>query len=202
MLLVAVRLRLVGGLGGRRRQRHARRRSFTDEGDGQGFSEVPIPAARCSGWRWLEPVLQPRQRATNRFARYSPQNRMIMKCLPAPGSRGSGAGSVGGGSHFQSVCGGHIPGIWVLVRRQPGRWRSGCSTVSAAKTSRLYSERRPRRVTHERGDDLVGLAMKTSERPGSDELLGRKTRKSRSLLLDGVEQPGSRVAECSQQRGG
>ena len=54
---LAVLLRLVGGLGGRRRRRHARRRLHRGGRSG-GCPEVPIRAARGYGWRGLGPDLR------------------------------------------------------------------------------------------------------------------------------------------------
>ena len=65
----------------------------------------------------------------------------------------------------------------------------------------VCSERRPRRLVGEFGDDLVGSAVEHLNDLGSDELLGRHM-EAVGVALDGVEQPGSRVAELSQQRGG
>jgi len=51
------------------------------------------------------------------------------------------------------------------------------------------------------GDDLVGSGVEHLNGLGSDELLGRHM-KAVGVALDGVEQPGSRVAEPSQHGGG
>jgi hypothetical protein len=62
----------------------------------------------------------------------------------------------------------------------------------------MCSERRPRWLVGEVGDDLVGLAIERLNDLGSDELLGRDMEPV-GVVLNGVEQPGSRVAELAQQ---
>jgi hypothetical protein len=58
--LVGVLLRLVGGLGGRRRPRLARRRLHQGGRRSGGCPAVPIRAVRGDGWRRLEPHLRGR----------------------------------------------------------------------------------------------------------------------------------------------
>jgi hypothetical protein len=65
----------------------------------------------------------------------------------------------------------------------------------------VCSEGRPGRFAGEVGDDLVGLTIERLNDLGSDQLLGRDMEPV-GVALDGVEQPGIRVAEFSQQRGG
>jgi hypothetical protein len=77
---------------------------------------------------------------------------------------------------------------WVL----PGLRRQG---------EQVCSERRPGRFAGEFGDDLVGLVIEHLNDLGSNELLGRDMEPV-GVALDGVEQPGSWVAEFSQQRAG
>jgi hypothetical protein len=62
-LLVAVWLRLVGGLGGRPRWRPARRRLHQGGRRSGGCRAVPIWAVRGYGWRRLGPDLRSRLRA-------------------------------------------------------------------------------------------------------------------------------------------
>jgi hypothetical protein len=50
-------------------------------------------------------------------------------------------------------------------------------------------------------DDLIGLAVEHLDGLGSDELLGRRLQPV-GVALDGLEQPGSRLAEFSQQCAG
>ena len=120
-----------------------------------------------------------------------------------PGSQGSGPGSVGAGSGRRqsstaamSACGvefatgGGCVQVeeWVLT----GLGRQG---------EQVCPQGRPGRLAGEFGDDLVGSAVEHLNDLGSEELLGRHL-KAVGVALDGVEQPGSRVAEFSQQRGG
>jgi hypothetical protein len=60
---------------------------------------------------------------------------------------------------------------------------------------------RPGRLVGEVGHDLVGSGVERLDGLGSDELLGRDMEPV-GVALDGVIQPGSRVAEFSQQGGG
>ena len=60
---------------------------------------------------------------------------------------------------------------------------------------------RPGRLVGEVGDELVGEAVEHLDDLGSEELLGRDMEPV-GVALNGVEQPGSWVAEFSQQRGG
>ena len=63
------------------------------------------------------------------------------------------------------------------------------------------SERRPGRLAGEVGHDLVGSAVERLNDLGSNQLLGRDM-EAVGVALNGLEEPGSRVAEFSQQRGG
>jgi hypothetical protein len=63
------------------------------------------------------------------------------------------------------------------------------------------SERRPGRLAGEFGDHLVDAGVKHVNDLGSNQLLGRDMEPV-GVALDGVEQPGSRVAQPSQQGGG
>ena len=80
------------------------------------------------------------------------------------------------------------------------RWRSGCSPVSAARASRCA-----RRVGQD--GSLVSSGMIWSawvelcNDLGSNELLGCDM-EAVGVALNRLEQPGSRVGEFSQQRGG
>ena len=65
----------------------------------------------------------------------------------------------------------------------------------------VCSQGRPGRLAGEFGDDLVGLAVERLNDLGSDELLGRDL-EAVGVALDRIVQPGSRVAEFSQQGGG
>ena len=65
----------------------------------------------------------------------------------------------------------------------------------------MCSEGRPGRFAGEVGDDLVGLTVERLNDLGSDQLLGRDIEPV-GVALNGVEQPGTRVADFSQQRGG
>ena len=69
------------------------------------------------------------------------------------------------------------------------------------QSEQVCSERRPGRLAGEFGDDLVGSIVEHLNDLGTNQLLGRKMEPV-GLALDGVEQPGSRLAEFSQQRGG
>jgi hypothetical protein len=59
---------------------------------------------------------------------------------------------------------------------------------------------RPGRLVGEVGHDLVGTGVEHVNDLGSEELLGRRM-KPVGVTLDGVEQPGSRVAAFPQQSG-
>ena len=61
----------------------------------------------------------------------------------------------------------------------------------------MCSERRPRWLVGEFGDDLVGSAVEHLNDLVSDELL-RRHMKAVGVTPDGVTQPGCRVAEFSQ----
>ena len=97
-------------------------------------------------------------------------------------------GHVSGGVEFASGGGCLQVEEWVLagLRRQ---------------SEQMCSQRRPGRLAGEFGDDLVGSAVEHLNDLGSDELLGRDM-EAVGVALDGVEQPGSWVAEFSQQGGG
>ena len=69
------------------------------------------------------------------------------------------------------------------------------------QSEQVCSERRPGRLAGEFGDHLVGLAVEHLNDLGADQLLGRDIEPV-GVALDGLEQPGSRVAEFSQQSGG
>jgi hypothetical protein len=62
-------------------------------------------------------------------------------------------------------------------------------------------QRRPGRLVGEVGHDLVGSGVEHLNDPGSNELLGRHMN-AVGVTLDGLTQPGSRVAAFSQQGGG
>ena len=107
-----------------------------------------------------------------------------------------------GSGRRQSSTAAMSPAVWSSrPAAAVSRWRSGCSPVSAAKASRCALQGRPRRLAGEFGDDLVGSAVEHLNDLGSKELLGRHM-KPVGVALDGVEQPGSWVAEFAQQRGG
>jgi hypothetical protein len=65
----------------------------------------------------------------------------------------------------------------------------------------VCSEGRPRRLAGEFGDDLVGSGVKHVNDLGSEELLGRDM-EAVGVALNGLEQPGRRVAEFSQHGAG
>jgi hypothetical protein len=65
----------------------------------------------------------------------------------------------------------------------------------------VCSEGWPRRLAGEQGDNLVGLAIEHLNNPGADQLLGRDMEPV-GVALNGLGQPGSRVAESSEQRAG
>jgi len=65
----------------------------------------------------------------------------------------------------------------------------------------VCSERRPRRLAGEVGHDLVGPGVERLNDLGANQLIGRHM-KAVGVALNGLEQPGSRVGEFSQQRGG
>jgi hypothetical protein len=71
--LVAVLLRLVGGLWGRRRWRHARRQLHCGGRRSGGCPAVPIWAVRGYGWRRLEPHLRGRLRAATALSDTGPK---------------------------------------------------------------------------------------------------------------------------------
>ena len=65
----------------------------------------------------------------------------------------------------------------------------------------MCSKGRPRRFTTEFGDDLVGSAIEHLNGLGANQLLGRDIEPV-GVTLNGMEEPGCRAAELSQQRGG
>jgi hypothetical protein len=65
----------------------------------------------------------------------------------------------------------------------------------------MCSEGRPRWFAGEFGDDLVGLAVEHLNDLGANQLLGRDMEPV-GVALNGLEQPGSRLAEFSQQCAG
>jgi len=69
------------------------------------------------------------------------------------------------------------------------------------QSEQVCSERRPGRLAGEFGDDPVGLAIEHLNELGANHLLGRDIEPV-GVALNGVEQPGGRVGEFSQQRGG
>jgi hypothetical protein len=69
------------------------------------------------------------------------------------------------------------------------------------QSEQVCSERRPRRLASEFGDDLVGLAVEHLNNLGANQLLGSDMEPV-GVALNGLEQPGSRLAELSQQRAG
>ena len=71
-------------------------------------------------------------------------------------------------------------------------------TGFSRQREQVCSEGRPRRLAAEFGHDLVGSGVKHVNDQGSEELLGRDM-ESVGVTPDGITQPGSRVAEFSQQ---
>jgi hypothetical protein len=98
------------------------------------------------------------------------------------------SGHVAGGMEFSSDGGCLQVEEWVL----PGLSRH---------SEQVCSERRPGRLAGEFGDDLVGVAIEHLNDLGANQLLGRDMN-AVGVALDGLEQPGSRVGEPSQQRAG
>ncbi len=97
-------------------------------------------------------------------------------------------GHVAGGMEFSSGGGYLQVEEWVL----PGLSR---------QSEQMCPQRRPGRFAGEFGDDLVGLAIEHLNDLGANQLLGRDMEPV-GVALDSVEQPGSWVAEFSQQRAG
>ena len=62
----------------------------------------------------------------------------------------------------------------------------------------VCSEGWPRRLAGEFRDDVVGLAIEYLNNLGANQLLGRDMEPV-DVALNSVEQPGSRVAEFSEQ---
>ena len=120
-----------------------------------------------------------------------------------PGSQGSGPGFGGCGFWEAPVqYGGHVS---CRVEFASG---GGCLQVEewvltglSRQSEQMCSQGRPGGFAGEFGDDLVGSGVEHLNGLGSDELLGRDM-KAVGVALDGVEQPGSWVAEFSQQCGG
>ena len=69
------------------------------------------------------------------------------------------------------------------------------------QSEQMCPQRRPRRLVGEVGTTWSARPSSISTSLGSDELLGRDMEPV-GVALDGVEQPGRRVAEFSQQGGG
>src|SRR4029450_9681042 len=97
-------------------------------------------------------------------------------------------GPVAGGVGFAAGGGRLGGGGWV---------RAGCSRQG----EQVCSERRPGRLAGEFWDDGVGLVIEHLNDLGANQLLGRDMEPV-GVALDGVTQPGSRVAEFPQQSGG
>jgi hypothetical protein len=74
-------------------------------------------------------------------------------------------------------------------------------TGFSRQREQVCSEGRPGRLAGEFRNDLVGLAVERVNDLGSDELLGCHLEPV-GVALNGPEQPGSRVAEFSQQCAG
>ena len=62
----------------------------------------------------------------------------------------------------------------------------------------MCSQSRPRRLAGEFRDDVVGSAIEHLNNLGANQLLGRDMEPV-GVALNGLEQPGSRVAEFSEQ---
>jgi hypothetical protein len=97
-------------------------------------------------------------------------------------------GHVAGGMEFSSGSGYLEVEEWVLTGL-------GC------QSEQMCPQRRPRRLAREFRDDLVGSAIEHLNDLGANQLLGRDMEPV-GVTLDSVEQPGSWVAEVSQQRAG
>jgi hypothetical protein len=65
----------------------------------------------------------------------------------------------------------------------------------------VRSEGWPRRLAGEFRDDVAGLAIEYLNNLGANQLLGRDMEPV-GVALNGLEQPGSRVAEFSEQCAG
>ena len=130
-------------------------------------------------------------------------NGMIMERLRNPGKPGKRPWAGGCGlweapvQHSGQVCcgvefatGGRCVQVqeWVLT----GLRRQG---------EQVCPQGRPGRLVGEFGDDLVGLAIEHLNDLGANQVLGRDMEPV-GVTLDSVEQPGSRVTQFSQQRGG
>jgi hypothetical protein len=97
-------------------------------------------------------------------------------------------GHVAGGVEF-AILGGYLQmEEWMLL---------GLSRQS----EQMCPQRRPGRFAGEFGDDLVGFGIEHLNELGANQLLSRDLEPV-GVALDSVEQPGSRVAEVSQQRAG
>ncbi len=97
-------------------------------------------------------------------------------------------GNVAGGMEFSSDGGCLQVEEWV-------------PTALSRQSEQVCSEGRPGRLAGELGDHLVGLAIEHLNGLGANQLLGRDMEPV-GVALNGVEQPGCRVAELSQQGGG
>jgi hypothetical protein len=130
-------------------------------------------------------------------------NGMIMKCFRNTGKpwQRSWVGRCGlweapveyGGHVFRGVEFSSGGGCLQVEERVLTALRRQCEQVCP--------QRRPGRLPSEFGDDLVGLAVEHLNNLGANQLLGRDMEPI-GVALNGLEQPGSRLAEFSQQCAG
>ena len=176
---------------------------FTDEGDAR-------LAARRSPDRWRAVLVSVSSDMSGEvgdqlgaLGKILAPNGMIMKRFRNAGKPGQRS-RVGGCGVWEAPVqyGGHVS---CGVEFSSG---GGCLQVEewvltgfSRQSEQVCSERRPGRFAGEFGDDLVGLAVEHLNDLGANQLLGRDMEPV-GVALDGLEQPGSRVAEFSQQRGG
>jgi hypothetical protein len=176
---------------------------FTDEGDAQ-------VAARRSPGRWRAVLVSVSSDMSGKvgdqasaLGKILAPNGMIMKRLwdaDKPGQR-SWVGRCGVGE-APVQYGGHV---CCGMEFSSG---GGCLQVEewmlpgfSSQSEQVCSERRPGRFAGEFGDDLVGLAIERLNDLGANQLLGSDMEPV-GVALYGLEQPGSRLAEFSQQCAG
>jgi hypothetical protein len=176
---------------------------FTDEGGGR------VAARRCPYGRFavlagaVSNLICEADDELRSLRQVLAPNVMIMKRLRNTGKPGQRAWVRRCGLWETPVqYGGHV---FCGVEFSSGR---GCVQVDErmltglrSQSDQMCSERRPRRLAREFGDDLVGLAVEHLNDLGANQLLGRDMEPV-GVALNGVEQPGSQVAAFSQKHGG